>query len=388
MQRTSAEAAETTPSEAAPTGIAAAVEGSTAAQGIVLDPAQRALLAEIAAVLERTLETEPVPAADRDPAPNGDPVPDRDSDADPARFYVHGPAGRGKTRLMEEIFRAAPIPESQKRRVHFHTFFQELQSRFGAQLSARAAIDETVADLLDGVRLFFFDELHVHDPGGASLLNRLLDELARRSIATLITSNSEPEGLLPDPVTHHVFIPGIRVLRERFAVRVLDGGADYRREGGSRSETGFGSGRWILASDVDAVAGLVLPDADERTTVLHGHRALSALAVRGSEIWFDFAELLESTSIAQDYLDLTADFDAWVLSGVPPLSRASRAARQRFVALLDVLVDADLPLTVLARTDRAGLVDIEDPPADLFRAESRLALLRGVDRLSGSRRLL
>ncbi|WP_240740008.1 cell division protein ZapE [Leucobacter triazinivorans] len=228
------------------------------------------MLAEIATVLERTLETEP------DPAPDRDPVPERDSDANPSGFYVHGPAGRGKTRLMEEIFQAAPIPESQKRRVHFHTFFQELQSRFGAQLSARAAIEATVEDLLDRVRLFFFDELHVHDPGGASLLNRLLDALARRSIATLITSNSEPEGLLPDPVTHHVFVPGIRVLRQRFAVRVLDGGADYRREGGPRSTTGFGSGRWILASDVDAVAGLVLPDADERTTVLHGHRAPTA----------------------------------------------------------------------------------------------------------------
>ncbi|WP_449282633.1 cell division protein ZapE [Leucobacter sp.] len=358
MQPASTGTAGTAATTGNPTGIAAAVEESAAARGITLDTAQRSVLGEIAAFLEGGRATDP----------------------EPAGFYVHGPAGRGKTWLMSEIFRAAPLPESRKRRVHFHTFFQGLQRRFGAQLSARAAIEETVEELLSGARLFFFDELHVHDPGGASLLNRLLDELTRRGVPTLLTSNYEPEELLPNPVYHHVFVPGIRIIRERFAVRALDGGADYRREGGSGSGTGFGSGRWILHSDDDAIrgAGLARPAADEATTVLHGHRALRALAVRGSEVWFDFSDLLEATSIAEDYLDLTADFDSWVLSGVPPLSRASREARQRFVALLDVLVDADLPLIVLADTDRAGLVDIDDPPADLFRAESRLALLRGA----------
>ncbi|MFT4233313.1 MAG: cell division protein ZapE [Leucobacter sp.] len=340
----------------ASTGIAAAVEASAAAQGIALDPEQRGLLGEIAAFLEA-----------------------RPGSATTAGFYLHGPAGRGKTWLVSEIFRAAPVPESQKRRVHFHTFFQGVQRRFGAQLSARRAIDETVEDLLSGARLFFFDELHVHDPGGASLLNRLLDELSRRGVPALFTSNYEPEGLLPNPVYHHVFLPGIRIIRERYAVRALDGGTDYRRSAATSRRSGFGSGRWIRAMDADAMrdAGFEPPAPGERTTVLHGHRALHALAVRGGEIWFDFSELLESTSIAEDYLDLAATFDSWVLTGVPPLSRASREARQRFVSLLDVLVDADLPLTVLAETERTGLVDIEDPPADLFRAESRLALLRG-----------
>lgn len=356
MQPTGTRTAETAAAVEQSAGITAAVEQSAAARGIALDAEQRTVLGEIAAFLEGRQE----------------------GDGEPAGFYVHGPAGRGKTWLMSEIFRAAAVPEERKRRVHFHTFFQELQRRFGAQLSARAAIEQTVEELLNGAELFFFDELHVHDPGGASLLNRLLDELSRRRVPTLLTSNYEPEGLLPNPVYHHVFEPGIRTIRERFAVRALDGGSDYRRAGGSRSDTGFGSGRWIVGSDEAAIrdAGLVPPQTDERTTVLHDHRALRARAVRGREIWFDFSELLEATSIAEDYLDLAADYDSWVLSGVPPLSRASREARQRFVALLDVLVDADLPLTVLAETDRAGLVDIEDPPADLFRAESRLALLR------------
>ncbi|WP_370726580.1 cell division protein ZapE [Leucobacter japonicus] len=344
---------------------------AAAARGIDLDAPQRELLTEIAELAEHWAD----PAA-------------------PVGAFVHGPAGRGKTWLMSEIFTAVDVPEAAKRRVHFHTFFQELQRRFGAQMTAREAIDDTVDELLDGAELFFFDELHVHDPGGASLLNRLIAELVERRIPTLFTSNYAPEGLLANPVFHHVVEPSVRLIREHFAVRTLDGGTDYRTAGSAagdaRPATGFASGRWIAvptgtpAASAVSAAQLTPPTAAEATQVLDGHRTLRALAVRpvdsatshsSSEIWFSFDDLLEASSIAEDFLDLAAQHGHWVLVGVPPLSRASREARQRFVALLDVLVHADLPLTVFASTDRAGLVDIADPPADLFRTVSRLALL-------------
>ena len=348
-----------------------AVERSASESGMVLDAAQRALLGEVSEAAERW-------AGGGADAPTG--------------VFVHGPAGRGKTWLAAEIFAAIDAPPPAKRRVHFHTFFQELQRRFGARMTARDAIESTVAELLDGARVFFFDELHVHDPGGASLLNRLVAELVARRIPTLLTSNYAPEGLLANPVFHHVVEPSIGLIREHFLVRTLDGGSDYRTVApASRPERGFGSGRWIAfgprgdAPSAARAAGLAPPEPHESTTVLDGHRALRALAVRRSEatqgvgataeVWFAFADLLEAPSIAEDYLELAAAFDRWVLVDVPPLSGASREARQRFVGLLDVLVHADAPLTVLARTDRAGFVDISDPPPDLFRTVSRLALL-------------
>lgn len=361
--------------------------------GLLLDADQRALVSEVTDYLTDALSG--------------------DADAEDAvaaetrlGFYVHGPAGRGKTWLMSELFHAAPVPEASKRRVHFHTFFRSLQRNFSGGVSARVAIDETVTELLADAQLFFFDELHVHDPGGASLLNLLLGELAQRGIPTLITSNYEPEGLLATPAYRHVFAPGERILRERFTVRTLDGGIDYRLCDAVRGSR-FATGRWIVAGgakvtaqdlardpaagavdtdiapacqrELDAAArraGLTPPASGEAGTVLEGHRSLRARAVRDGEVWFDFADLLESPSIAEDYLDVADRFGTWVLTGVPPLSRASREARQRFVALLDVLVDRDHQLTVIAETPRSGLADIADRPIDLFRAESRLALLR------------
>lgn len=233
---------------------------------------------------------------------------------------------------------------------------------------------------LDGTRLFFFDELHVHDPGGAALLNHLVAALVEHGIPTIFTSK-EPEKLLENRIYHHVVEPTIALIRDRFEVRTLDTGTDYRKAGGTSTESNFASGHWIVAADPEQVAGslptgLQAPLADEATTVLDGHRGVRARAVRDREVWFDFADLLESTSIARDYLELAERFDTWVLTGVPPLAAASRAARQRFVSLTDVLVHHDRRLTVVAEVDRATFAEIEDPPVDLFRAESRLALLR------------
>ena len=299
----------------------------------------------------------------------------------PAGYYIHGPAGRGKTWLAGRAFAAAPVPDDAKVRIHFHSFFERMQRGLAGRGSSRSAIEQTVAALLDGIRLCFFDELHIHDPGGASLLNHLLAELVDRSVPTLITSNYEPEGLLPHRLYHHVAVPGIRTIRENFEVRLLDGGVDYRRPG-SGSER-FARGSWIVAPAGHGglaaltAAGLRAPTGEEATSVLKAHHALRARAVRGREVWFDFADLLEVGSVSGDYLELARRFDAWVVTGVPAVSGMSRNARKRLVDLLDVLVDADRMLTVVASVPRTEFVDMERAlPADMFRAQSRLAMLR------------
>ena len=342
--------------------VIAHIEDSTTPGGVVLDPEQRRLAEGVIGFLHN------VPTAGH-PAKLGQ-----------SGYFVYGPPGRGKTWLMRQLFEAAPYPTESKRQVHFHDFFRGLQQQLGAKTSTREAIEATLQNLLTGTELFFFDELHVHDPGSAVLLNRLLAAITEHRIPTLITSNYEPEGLLQEPAFHHVIKPGIKILREHFSVVTLDDGTDYRLQHVSH-DAGFASGRWLVVESGHTVyqtlraAGLVPPKQAEATTVLNGHRALRALAVRGTQIWFDFADLLQARSVTSDFMELADGYDQWVLTGVPKLSNTDPASRQRFVTLIDVLVDRDIPLTVCTTVPRTELSSTEQPPVDLFRTMSRLALL-------------
>lgn len=305
---------------------------------------------------------------------------DSTSPGQPAGFFVYGPPGRGKTWLMTQLFQAAPFPAESKRHVHFHDFFRTLQQQLGPKTSMRQAIGTTLTQLLTGTELFLFDELHVHDPGSAALLNNLLAEITERGIPTLITSNYEPEGLLPDVMFHHVIEPSITLLRDHFDIRRLDNGTDYRAEQPT-SVSGFASGRWLITGPEPSStmtleqAGLTAPTTEEAVTVLEGHRALRASAVRGTEIWFDFHDLLGARSITQDFLDLADAFDTWVLLNFPRLARVEPAVQQRFVTLIDVLVEHDLPLTVVAEAPLEETLEVAHAVPDLFRTRSRLQLL-------------
>jgi cell division protein ZapE len=347
--------------------IVSTIETST---GVTLDPLQQNLAQSVANFLLATTEEGSTDAEGQ------------------TGFFIYGPPGRGKTWLMTQLFAAAPFTVDTKRHVHFHDFFRTLQQQLGPNTSTRKAIDATLTELLTGTELFFFDELHVHDPGSAALLNNLLAEIVERGIPTLVTSNYEPEGLLPDAMFHHVIEPSIKLLRNNFEVQVLDAGTDYRTHHVAR-DTGFASGKWLTTGpekDTASVlqqAGLVPPKADEAVSVLDGHRALHAAAVRENQIWFDFSALLDSRSTTVDYMELAEQFDSWVLLNVPRLSETGPAARQRFVTLIDVLVERDLPLTVCAEVTSDAFVDLPDPPPDLFRTKSRLALLGSVDGVLG-----
>src|SRR5690606_24128916 len=119
-------------------------------------------------------------------------------EAPPRGLYVHGAVGRGKTWLCDQFFEQ--LPSSEKRRVHFHSFFRELHRdiwnhRLDNPTAARNAVDRAVAELLDGVNLLYFDEFHVHDSGDATLVLRVLDDVLASDVTLLATSNYAPADL-------------------------------------------------------------------------------------------------------------------------------------------------------------------------------------------------
>ena len=259
-------------------------------------------------------------------------------------LYLWGPVGRGKTMLLDVFLRAAP--GTTKRRVHF-------------------------------------DEFHVHDPGDAAFLTRLLRTLQQRGTTLVATSNYPPEGLLPNPLHHHLILPALELLVQQADVLGVAGPVDYRTRGPRGGwRTGFGAGAYVVPGDAAQLHDLALaaPAPAERGRVPGSGRRLHVLAARDDLVWFDARALCDQPTSPQDYLAVADRFPAWVISDLPPLAGCNPDMQQRFANVVDVPCDREVPLTLFSRHPLTDVLAGARGPADLARTASRLAVLRQIVR--------
>jgi cell division protein ZapE len=273
--------------------------------------------------------------------------------------YLHGPVGRGKSFLADAFFDA--LPEKRKRRVHFHAFFQELHARISERLHERGAVDKAVKELIGRTRVLAFDEFHLHDVGDAMLMTRLLEALQRQQVMIIATSNYPPDGLLPNPLYHDHFLPGIALVKELMDTVELGGTTDYRHLHG-RPRSRFETGEIVTTAE---------PPSNPVTLTVNG-RGITALGI-DDRVWFHFGDLCEKPTSTQDYLVLAETYDDWVITEVPRLETCDREAQQRFANVVDVLVDSDVRLTLVSDHPLADLVG--GSALDLARTASRLELI-------------
>lgn len=351
------------------------MQDAARASGFTLDRWQSATLARI---LDLLSDERGERRAQEDAAAQPDDKLDDDRERTPAArgVYLWGDVGRGKSWLLDRVFDA--LPTTAKRRVHFHAVARELGESVFRNRADPAALDRAAEELFGGAEVLYFDELHVHDVGTATLLTRLLERAVDSGITLLASSNSPPDALLPDPVSHRVFEPGIALIEQHMEVLVLDGPRDYRLGGPGGVRRGFAAGSWVVAPDATRLGhtGTPEPSANESAELVGGGHRFTARAVREREVWFDFAQLLEAPTSVGDYLAWCGRFDRWMVTDVPPLAHASHHAVQRFVHLVDVLCDLDLELHICSSAARSEALALERAPVDLARTRSRLALLR------------
>ncbi|MGW6175040.1 cell division protein ZapE [Arthrobacter sp. NPDC055138] len=312
-------------------------------------------------------------------------------------LYLWGPVGRGKSWLAQRFFDAVDLPD--KKRWHFHDLFRQLHAhRRDAQDPASrppgtSAVDMAIDVLLQDCTLLVVDEFHVHDPGDGQLLARLLREVHRRGTTLVATSNYPPEQLMPSEDFHALFEPTIALIRRTMHIASVAGPMDYRtlRLGQSRGQDDDGGARLGQFSDGAMVlapggpndprvaeAGLEWPSAAEAQELRPGSQPISVLRCTADEVWFDFQNLCEGPTAASDYLALLPHSAHWVISGVPRRDHISMNGWQRLSNIVDILYDADVPLTLISAEPLDLGPSASRSAVDVSRIASRLRTLGSV----------
>jgi cell division protein ZapE len=302
----------------------------------------------------------------------------------PQSVYLWGGVGRGKSFIMDCFFDA--VPYKRKRRVHFHAFMREVHESLRSFKDEDDPLTHVADKIARSARLLCFDEFHVSDIADAMILGRLLDALFQRGVIFVMTSNYPPEGLYPNGLQRHNFLPTIDLIKRRFEVMEVDDGTDYRLRTLEQMDifivpAGEAADRQ-LAEEFRQIAGA---DGSPGRIELLGRR-LSALRMHQGVIWFDFAALCGGPRSQNDYLELARRFHSVFLSNVSVMSSAQGNEARRFTWLVDVFYDCRVKLVISAAAEADALY-LEGPNAQEFpRTVSRLIEMRSRDYLAEKHR--
>lgn len=307
-------------------------------------------------------------------------------------LYLFGEVGRGKTMLMDLFYASVPLTE--KRRVHFHEFMDEVHTQIAAfRKTAKGRDDDAdpveavVKPILrSGLRLLCLDEFHVHDITNAMLLDRLFGKLFAGGVTLVSTSNVMPDELYKDGLNRQLFLPFIALLKAKCDVVPLPSEQDYRRQKFAGQQVYvFGNGTDVRAEMDRLWLRMTGGEAGQPGTVesIGRHIAVPLTAMGAAR--FDFADLCEKPLGTRDFVRLAHHFDSIMLDGVPPMGRTRSDAAKRFILLIDSLYDRGVklaasfavPLDQLGQDDRTAF-EFQRTISRLTEMQSESYLAKGL----------
>ena len=303
----------------------------------------------------------------------------------PHGIYFWGGVGRGKSFLMDAFYDA--VPYRRKRRVHFHAFMQEIHQALKYHKQQSDPLIRIAAEIAAKTRLLCFDEFHVSDIADAMILGRLFTGLFDNGMVVVTTSNYAPDGLYPNGLQRHMFLPCIELLKVNLDVIEVDAGIDYRLRTLAQMDAFLvpadAAAEAHMKADFQSISGS--PGKAGEITVLD--RKIKVRRRAAEVIWFDFDVLCGGPRSQNDYLELARQHHTVFLSNVPKMSREQSSEARRFTWLVDVLYDHRVKL-VISAADVAEQLYTDGTQAQEFqRTVSRLIEMRSQAYLGEAHRM-
>lgn len=302
----------------------------------------------------------------------------------PRGFYIHGPVGTGKSMMLNVFYEHAPTHK--KRRLHFHSFLQEIHQRIhtlNKQLldehgrsyhidtaRSRNPILQIAQQVSEEVTLLCIDEFQVTDIADAVILKQFFGELWRQGVIVAATSNRPPDALYEGGLNREYFLPFIDLLKKYCVVHHLADrnnsagdiadktGIDYRRvrSGVNANERNKQHGDYFhLVTNGEQASqeldSLFLHYQEKYPTtpnaqpiklevnfkrIMTVHRSHSDIIAR-----FTFDELCTTTELgSSDYNAIANHFQIVMVENIPHLNLKYPDRARRFITLIDELYEA------------------------------------------------
>ena len=297
----------------------------------------------------------------------------------PKGIYLWGGVGRGKSMLMDLFVRHTDI--TQKRRVHFHAFMQEVHHALHAarKSGVEDALAPFAADIVEKLHLLAFDEMQITDITDAMIVGRLFEKLIAGGVVVVVTSNRPPEDLYRDGLNRALFLPFIALLCDRLDVVELQGPTDFRQLRLAGAQVYFHPASQA-ADRIEAIWQALTGGATGHSlTLAVNGRTITLPRFANGVLRASFWDLCAKPYGPADFLAVALAAKVLILEDIPRLSASNYNEAKRFVTLIDALYEARVRLVCSAADAPERLYVEGDGAFEFARTASRLREMQGAD---------
>mmetsp|Transcript_49831 Transcript_49831/g.93405 ORF Transcript_49831/g.93405 Transcript_49831/m.93405 type:complete len:626 (+) Transcript_49831:44-1921(+) len=264
-------------------------------------------------------------------------------------LYIYGPAGSGKSMVMDLFHFCLEQNGIRTRRQHFHEFLYEMHRKLHKlhlkqrNVSTHEFIRQISSEMAKELDVLCFDELAITTIQDCTLLVPLFSRIFATNLCLVTTSNRHPDNLYEDGLNRHLYLPEfLRQLHENADLAIVKS-VDYREREFLKELSSDGLAKVFFGRDevgkADAfLSGLGLNGNSMELTIGYSRKMLvESCSEDETTAKFNARRLFGGPPFfgADDYNAICQQFDTIVLDGLWVLDMADHNEAKRMTNFLD-----------------------------------------------------
>ena len=293
-------------------------------------------------------------------------------------FYLQGDVGVGKTMILNYFYNNF---DKNKQRFHFNEFmisFHDFVFK-NKENTQENIIDKFVQKLKNKSKLIYLDEFQVTNIVDAMIFGSLFKKIFDENIKVLFSSNTKINDLYKDGLQRDQFLPFIKIMKERSYETQLIIQDDYRKSVKNRNERYFYPLNESTNFKLNKFFRKITKNLTNQEMILSiKGRKLTIKNYFNGIARFDFKELCSKNIGAEDYIKITEVCNFIVIENIPIFNSDNSNQQQRFITLIDILYEKNIPLMITSQLQLDLLSSSEDLKKIFKRTISRLYELTSI----------
>ncbi len=293
-------------------------------------------------------------------------------------FYLQGDVGVGKTMILNFFYENL---KSTKQRLHFNEFMISFHDFVFQNKKDKKEniIDKFVNNIKKKYDLIYLDEFQVTNIVDAMILGNLFKRMFNKNIKVLFSSNVKINDLYKDGLQRDQFLPFIKVMKNKCYQQKLNIEEDYRKSQNNKNKRFLFPLNETTNFKVNKYFRQITKNIPikEKILIIKG-RKFNIKKYYDGISRFDFKDLCAKNIGAEDYIKIADTCNFIVIENIPNFNNDNSNQQQRFVTLIDILYEKNIPLMITSRSQLNMISSSKSLEHVFTRTVSRLYELTSV----------